>query len=378
LTQPSWPDPTVGAQFVRHFGGIRRRGKGGVPELGEAKLCEARRALQFVALPYRNGAPETTRIRCASRHFWFDGFGSGKYELLLVTDAGYSCPDAESTRSLFKRVLATRLRAEGTPNGVGIASGSAPLAARYLRSTTKQSAAAPQDWWVAGGAALMLLELRSDERLALSALHARQGPDTEKLGFRVSKCYLPLRNKELPVWIFELRDGADAVTARSLRIALVRLHAAYESLRLVSAALNSRRFTLKPRGPESQAFQQYLDVTLKLIYSSEKQVQRLADADHALEMAREAFASTDAGALEDTIGLLQQADVRPYYTKALAKLRDDISKAGTVVYGDLVEGDTYVNEGQAGVMGPGAHVNTVTQTGGPAPSGAAGPAPQNT
>jgi hypothetical protein len=42
LSRPGWPSPTPGIEFVRSFGGIQRRKRGGVLDwIGENAICEA-------------------------------------------------------------------------------------------------------------------------------------------------------------------------------------------------------------------------------------------------------------------------------------------------------------------------------------------------
>src|SRR5437899_3302077 len=77
LTSPTWPLPKVGKEFVRAFGQVAKRPRGGVERWsGESNYCRAARALRF------SPSLRTQRIGlkdkpaqpwCVYRRFFTDG-----------------------------------------------------------------------------------------------------------------------------------------------------------------------------------------------------------------------------------------------------------------------------------------------------------------
>ena len=90
LPFPNWPSPTIN-QFVRSFGRIGYRGLGGIPELGESKVCFARKAIRFEpnfnSHFFGNDSYDNSpnRILLKYRRYHFDGIVAGKLDIGFVT-----------------------------------------------------------------------------------------------------------------------------------------------------------------------------------------------------------------------------------------------------------------------------------------------------
>ncbi|MEP3889009.1 MAG: toll/interleukin-1 receptor domain-containing protein [Hellea sp.] len=85
--KPGWPAPDPAREFIRSFGGVFERSKGGLQGFfAESFLCNAKRAIRF---PYitghivDDGSEHGVFIkpRIATRHFYFDGYCTGKFEI---------------------------------------------------------------------------------------------------------------------------------------------------------------------------------------------------------------------------------------------------------------------------------------------------------
>jgi len=117
---PKWPMPDSEDDFVRHFGGIRTRKKGGLLLLGgEDKICKAKRAVRFTQSPvFRDKSSSLTISFRPERRFFFDGKLSAKFELALSNATPYSDEDnlpplhlnKNQTRNLIKFFLDLKLR----------------------------------------------------------------------------------------------------------------------------------------------------------------------------------------------------------------------------------------------------------------------------
>jgi hypothetical protein len=74
----------VDEDFIRSFGIVRRRWSGGLGGwIGEADVCDARRALRFepsAPMPWP-GAPNTVPVRIVFRRFYADGLALAKLEV---------------------------------------------------------------------------------------------------------------------------------------------------------------------------------------------------------------------------------------------------------------------------------------------------------
>jgi hypothetical protein len=99
LNRPAWPSPEPEYEFVRSFGSIQTRGRGGLLGwVGENEICEADRVLRFDRLepfytePYRGLGFVRDRnpvhLRCAFRRFFFDGLAVGKFETGVYPKGG--------------------------------------------------------------------------------------------------------------------------------------------------------------------------------------------------------------------------------------------------------------------------------------------------
>jgi hypothetical protein len=76
LEYPVWPLPTPDTEFVRYFGSIRIRRRGGVEGwVGENEICEAGNALRFsTGLKFTASNSDVSfLLRCAFKRLYFDG-----------------------------------------------------------------------------------------------------------------------------------------------------------------------------------------------------------------------------------------------------------------------------------------------------------------
>lgn len=79
LAVPTWPKPQFN-EFIRAIGGISRRKKGGLDDLGEAHYCSAARLVKIDSHYLSDH-----KLHIAFRRLFFDGTASGKVEIGFVT-----------------------------------------------------------------------------------------------------------------------------------------------------------------------------------------------------------------------------------------------------------------------------------------------------
>src|ERR1035437_10296658 len=84
LSVPAWPVPEVYKDFVRGFGAIKKRKRGGLDVwAGEALYCGAARAVRFQTIPEH--LPEESRkvfseLECVFRRFLSDADTVSRFE----------------------------------------------------------------------------------------------------------------------------------------------------------------------------------------------------------------------------------------------------------------------------------------------------------
>lgn len=84
LQYPSWPLPVPDKEFVRLFGNVKLRKRGGLTGwIGESEICEAKRAFRFSRRFSSISRVHGTNVRlmCAFRRLYVDGWVVGKFEV---------------------------------------------------------------------------------------------------------------------------------------------------------------------------------------------------------------------------------------------------------------------------------------------------------
>jgi hypothetical protein len=111
--RPKWPDPDPNGEFRRFFGGICERPQGGLTGwVGEATVCEAKRAIRFcqrlLVLPIPG---DDVRVKVAYRRFWFDGLAVAKFDIgISVVTRDPLSTDGPATLRLIRSLLDLQIR----------------------------------------------------------------------------------------------------------------------------------------------------------------------------------------------------------------------------------------------------------------------------
>ena len=175
LSKPSWPLPTPNKEFVRTYGAVRIRPRGGLSGwIGENEICEATHSIRLSACLTVKSTDSATTIplRVAFRRFFFDGMAAGKFELGLATKSRKSLIlSKRDIGILIKRFLLLKVRIR-QPNGAysecPLFLAGKHLAYSYLTATTQIGYPKhPERWWVRDGSPLLFLECGNREQVHL-------------------------------------------------------------------------------------------------------------------------------------------------------------------------------------------------------------------
>jgi hypothetical protein len=266
LDRPTWPLPRAGSDFVRSVGQVQPRRRGGIAPWGEGEFCEATRAIRFVP-PLStttidlSGYPAS--FACAYRRLYVDGTAAARVETGLAVRGGrgrlgYGGDD----------VLAVIGAAMSLPVRVPHPDRDGPLrlagedVASLLLNRTSRHGFEPEPWWVEAGVPLALLECRPDEDLQTPAVARVLRPFGTQ---EVQLAHLSVVQDGSPfgVWLIRYARDANMRDVRHIRIHLLRLHCARESLKSILRAIARRKLDVAARTPASDELQIYLHNELK-------------------------------------------------------------------------------------------------------------------
>src|SRR5882672_1853468 len=278
LDVPAWPLANAGREFVRSFGQVRRRWRGGVEEWpGENLYCATNRALRFAPPLTRQRLDITaTGLEPASifQRFFSDGGAVSRLELgfSAKTSNGASALEGSDCLQLIGWCYAIQAL---IPSANGLAKScelldSAPiLARRYLTSTTRKIAgkvAYTEPFWFVEREPLLLIEFANKEVASLPKF-STTAMDLPEVGIRLHHCWINRRGRLLPVWFLKVQAGTDRGVLRRLRIHLFRLHAERECLRGILNLVAQKKIIVTPRTESSDELQSYLLKSVQLLSS---------------------------------------------------------------------------------------------------------------
>ena len=322
LRKPGWPLPTPDKEFVRNFGAVRIRPRGGLSGwVGENEICEAARSIRLAVGLTVKPTDSLTEIplRVALRRFFFDGLAVGKFELGLATKSRKPLTlNKRDIRVLFERFLLLKVRIR-QPNGTFVEcpliSAGRHLAYSYLTSTTQINfPQQPERWWVRAGSPLLFLVCGNREQVHLP-YYAQQVDLPDIYDFELHHCVVPHQGDTVRMWFLDEyedthfdRVGRNA--ARRLRIYLQRLHAEHECLRLILRNVMAKTLLVVPRSDASAALQNYFNESIKRIGTLEAKSSDQFDQD-ICEIAQESVNLLNPGQLDALKRVLASFDLRP-------------------------------------------------------------------
>lgn len=281
LSRPSWPLVEPRVDFVRSFGQVAPRMRGGVAEwAGEEVFCRANSAVRFsnhLRKLQLGVAPLSVNVDRVFRRFNSNGtvarFETGLQLALLPRDPAASNEAALSDRHVEQLLqqcaaLPARIRgANGEWQMLPLIGCSALLAKHYLRATTsRKSAVTAQPWWFSFGSPAMLVESVQAQPLPLPR-DAQRVLETGNVA--VYHWWRRHGTAQVSVWFLQ-SQAPDKDVLRRLRIHLLRLHTERECLRQVITLILRGTFQYSASVESSDLTQLYLNEAIRAVERSER------------------------------------------------------------------------------------------------------------
>lgn len=298
LELPSWSYPEH--EFVRNFGAIRYRKKGGLEGwVGENEICEARKVFEFKKdlSIYLHGSSKKTHLRCIFKRLYFDGLAVGKFEVglrlrrhlethLKTIDAKEFIDHALGLPIKFRLDCAKKTDCELIHAGKGLANS-------YRLATTQHPSSEGQSWWVEAGSPILFLEYQTDNINFPYFIN----PVLQKDLFQLSWCLIPYRDAHYRLWLLKIdpqyrSEDPFYDVARSLRITLLRLNAEHECLRIILRHTEADRIDNL-----GDKFQHYLNEATGRITKLENSTRKNSN-DDVVDLARQAINKIQPGEQE--------------------------------------------------------------------------------
>jgi hypothetical protein len=396
LSRPTWPSPSVDREFVRSFGSVRSRYRGGIDGwIGENETCNASRALRFSYVPTFVDYQPSVKIplNIAFRRLFFDGIAVGKFEVGISTptdrsrnpkDIIYYFPRNIQTLKEFyyyligqptikgkqvehflDHLLNLPIQISDLSNGIincGLGESGRYIAQLYLASSTATSwlpSINLQNHWIQAGSPIIFIQYEAKERIRFP-FFGKTVPSIKLPGANKLSCYrITYKGTNIRVWALEISSSYDYVLsdARKLRLCLLRLHAEHECLRLILQNISSGRITASSRGQKSDLIQYYLNEATKRISRCENTSSQLSNSELLVDLARESEDVISPGQRDSLLKFLKDLDIRKNIFHKIDRYTDQWVFAREFIMGDKYEA------GQVGAQGPNASAygNTFNQ-----------------
>ncbi|MBK8047848.1 MAG: hypothetical protein IPK16_12390 [Anaerolineales bacterium] len=283
MGRPSWPQPKQDEEFIRSFGMVHERYSGGIGDwVDEGKLCVANRAVRIPLTDAATQLLQTRQFRVAFRTFYFDGNAVGKYEIGIATKRGTepSATIAEVVKEFMAVPVVAPNSLAGKPYMGPLQGAGKSLAQQYLAATTRSSAradAVANKWWVEASAPVVLVETNETEGWAIGAEAREQFAAAGDVP-AVDYLLLSSADRRLSVWVCTAQpwghlDETQAVARyralRTMRIALLRIHAERECLLNVVRNCEQKRIAPEARSTSDAKLQMYLRDATKRVLTTE-------------------------------------------------------------------------------------------------------------
>lgn len=347
LPFPDWKTSPTTSEFIRFFGGIKYRKKGGAPFFGgEDKICEANHALRFCHNPVfeydrqdSGQVPVKHRIRFRTyRRLYFDGTVMGKFEISL---GSLNTQDIDLSKALTKNLIDEFL---GLPVQIRnpqdfsdfidsklyrCGSLFAQLYAAVSTDDEFRTSHPVDKWWVQAGEPVLFFVGRSHENIRFP-FWMTPVPVPKKYGFRLLGGIVSYRGTERPIWAIQYNKKRPHKQARLLRLYLLRLHAAHECLRILLRHLQHERITFTPRTDLSDTVQKYLHNATKQIAKWETTAAQRFSPE-LIEIARESINAMRPGDTQLLKEAFERLDIRPNLRHNLQQYTQNDARHTTII-----------------------------------------------
>ena len=371
LTRPSWLVPAIDQDFVRSFGAIRKRPRGGLSGwLGESYICEAKRAIHFQYIkPFEGDSGNPIKFKLVFRRFYFDGLAVGKFEIGIAAWGfkrrfwGFNSQALSSnkTKEFFSHILNLPVLIRdplGEYQECSLKQAGELLAKLYAFSSTAKQVVLTEnfsleDWWVQTCKPIMLITYNENYESMQIPFFGKflNLQDIDDAGI-LSHHLIPYKGESLRVWLIGEYWSSD--TLRQLRIFLLRLHAERSCLRQILRNILTGKLIVPQRSGQSRMLQEYLNQATKRIKRLNDYSDKRVEAEVG-ELAREAEDYIAPGECDALFNALKIIDVEK---NIFRKVEDFVHQS--ILVKEQFMGDQYNISGQAGVVGSNAYAHDMT------------------
>lgn len=365
LPKPFWPTPSPNIEFVRNFGEVRRRGKGGIDGwIGENEFCVAKNAVKFSGLPFFNSGKTKINFSIGGRHFYADGDALAKLEIVYLANPLLSLETSQQLCEFVDHVLNFRalvslLNKKSVPERLTTIGKN--LSQLYLlASSDMEHLKNVKSTWVISGEPILVLEAGSREKVFAPKSTIIEVPNYP---INIYHWWQQIDgNKTIGIWLVKRHSEARNTknVSRLVRIALMRLHAEQQVLGLVLRAIATKTINFtdaqisnRMEDPQLQCFQGYLNHALHTILGLNRDVKRYFEPNHVGDLIRDSFEKVSPGNRYALLRQLEKFQMRPQVSKQVTNYINH------TYIKEQIMGDKYENRGQVGAMGPNAHLENV-------------------
>ena len=365
INTPSWPCPSDN-QYVRNLGSINLRKLGGIDNwIGESRLCKANRACRFQDIFPNISTDKVWKVTPKFRRFFFDGHITGKFEFGFKVDIESDGKrlDSNALHNLIKFIFKINVR---VPKNNKSFTHSELLSCGNLLANLYSRSSAPNfdgsnesniSSLVKASSPLLFLETLDDEKVNIPFYSTKKN-FYDSYGFKIEHFWFKEKNKNIRCWWLK-KNKHQNLSAREIRVSLLRLNAMRESLELFLGELSGDNLKLKPRSVESEKVQRYFNDVVEQCFKLPASV----EGTDILALAHQ----TDSGSLPgNRVALLNklkyELDIRRQILEKAAlalEIRDALRGVDiNIDLGDKIMRDQYKNN-QGVTMGPNGRVSNI-------------------
>jgi hypothetical protein len=305
LPRPNWYKEAIpDADFVRGVGIVRMRPSGGLSGwIGEDKCCDARCVVRMDMDEQRARGFLPFHADIRFRRFYSDGLALSKFDIGFDTRRAFS---GDELLRYLGTVAALPIRVRVQPplswltrarlqlrSRLGMRRGShfarvpliragAALAQFYAFTTTEHGTPVAMKRSVDAGSAAIFIEATKDELRPDDLPAAAKLVQLPASDFVLYHWWRTFLGCETPIWLCLRERGHKDDPVRNLRGYLLRLHAEHQVFVRVLNAYDKDTIDPKPRTPQGERFQEYLDRTSKRVLRVEAKTKKIADSNDLL------------------------------------------------------------------------------------------------
>ena len=364
LVVPSWLIPNPDHDFVRSFGIIRRRPRGGLSGwLGESYICEANNAVRFQGLkPFLKVSGDLIKFKVVFRRLYFDGLSVGKFEIGLAAwcskKRGFwifnkASLSEDETRELLSHVLKLPVlihNSYGELIKCQLSQAGQPIArlyatSRFIKQDFAVSQPCSEDWWIQSCEPLILITYQED--LKITYQEKRKRLKISGIGGALSHHVIQHEGQNIRMWL--MQDFWVSNRSRQLRIFLLRLHAEQTCFRQILRNISTGKLEISKRSEQSRMLQEYLNRATKRIKRLNELSFKRVEVDVG-ELAREAedyFAPGERDALFEALRVI---DIEKNIFHKIENFASSLTIIEKQIIGDVVMSESKGNINITGVV----------------------------